>query len=74
MASCKIYPFSRPTFSKERKNEKHEMKHLSPPAVAKTGISEEIVLVSIYEEFNCKSKEKNRRAIARVVRCQFKFL
>ena len=29
-----------------------------PPAVAWTGISEEMVLVYLYKEFNCETKEK----------------
>ena len=36
----------------------------APPAVAKTGISEKMVLVSLFEEFNCESKAKNCRVIA----------
>ena len=36
----------------------------APPAVAKTGISGEMLLVCYFEEFNCESKEKNRRVIA----------
>ena len=43
---------------------KHKMKHLSPPAVAKNGNYQGMVLIVLFEEFNCKSKEKKRRVIA----------
>ena len=43
------------------------------PTVAKTGISEEMILVSLFEEFNCKSKEKNHRVIAKAVQFMWSF-
>ena len=45
----------------------------APPTVAKTGISEEMFLVSLFEEFNCESKEKNRRVIAKAVQFVWSF-
>ncbi len=60
LASYKIWHFSRPTFFKERKNEKActGRKELPVHFVAYYGDYQMMVLVLSFEEFNCKSKEK----------------
>ena len=37
---------------------KHEMKHLSPPAVAKNGNYQGMVFTVLFEEFNCNTEGK----------------